>query len=65
MEKNQENISFLDMALQDIQTAELTQQIKLTDGMPDVGRILAVWGQVILRGKEWQDAEASVNGKTL
>ena len=65
MEKNQENISFLDMALQDIQTAELTQQIKLTDGMPDVGRILAVWGQVILRGKEWQDAEASVNGGVL
>lgn len=65
MERKPENISFLDKALQDIQTAELTQQIKLTDGMPDVGRIVASWGQVILRGKEWQDSEASANGGVL
>ena len=55
MERNAETISFLDTVLQDVQTAELTQQIKLSDGMPDIGRILAAWGQVILRGKEWQE----------
>lgn len=65
MERNPETISFLDTVLQDVQTAELTQQIKLTDGMPDIGRILASWGQVILRGKEWQEGEVTVNGGVL
>lgn len=65
MERNPETISFLDTVLQDVQTAELTQQIKLTDGMPDIGRVLAAWGQVILRGKEWQEGEVSANGGVL
>lgn len=55
-------ISCLDRVLQEVRTAELTQQIKLSDGMPDIGRILASWGQVILRSKEWMDAEAAVSG---
>ena len=65
MERNAESISFLNTVLQDVQTAELTQQIKLTEGMPDIGRILGAWGQVVLRGKEWQDEEAAVNGGVL
>ena len=65
MERNRETISCLDTVLQEVRTAELSQQIKLTDGMPDIGRILGAWGQVILRGKEWQDGEASANGGVL
>lgn len=55
-------ISCLDVALQEILNTELTQQIKLPDGMPDIGRIIASWGQVILRGKEWLDGEITANG---
>lgn len=64
MARNQERrtISCLDMVLREIRSAELTQQIKLTDGMPDIGRVLSAWGQVILRGKEWRDEEVSING---
>lgn len=64
MEMNRETaaISCLDPVLREVRAAELTQQIKLPDAMPDIGRILAGWGQVILRGKEWQEGEAAVNG---
>ena len=43
----------LSPALREIQNGEQTQEIKLTEGMPDVGRIVSAWGQPILRGKEW------------
>ena len=45
--------SCLNLAVRELQTSEQTQEIKLTEGMPDVGKILAAWGQPILRGKEW------------
>lgn len=47
----------LDTAVREIQNSEQSQEIKLTDGMPDIGRILSAWGQVILRGKEWRAEE--------
>ena len=28
-------------------------EVRLPDGMPDIGRVLGAWGQVIVRGKEW------------
>lgn len=43
----------LSTAVRELQNCEQTQEIKLTEGMPDVGRILSSWGQPILRGKEW------------
>ena len=46
-------LSCLCPAVREIQNSEQTQEIKLTEGMPDVGRILSSWGQPILRGKEW------------
>lgn len=48
------NILCLDTAMEEIQNSEQTQEIKLPDGMPDIGQILCSWGQVILRGKEWR-----------
>ena len=41
---------------------EQTQEIKLSDGMPDIGRVLAAWGQTILRGKEWRSDSVSFSG---
>lgn len=46
--------SCLDTAVREVQNQEQTQEIRLPDGMPDIGKILASWGQVILRGKEWR-----------
>ena len=37
----------------EIQSQEQTQEVRISDGMPDIGSIIGAWGQVILRGKEW------------
>lgn len=46
----------------DTQTREETQEIKISDGMPDIGRVLCAWGQYVIRGKEWRTGNAGVNG---
>ncbi len=52
----------LDTPLREIQNQELTQEMKLSDGMPDIGRVLSAWGQGILRGKEWRGDSVSLSG---
>ena len=52
----------LNPAVREMQNSEQTQEIKLTEGMPDVGRILAAWGQPILRSKEWSTGTLHYNG---
>ncbi len=56
---------FLAPVVREVQTQELTQEIRLSDGMPDVGRILCAWGQIVLRGKEWRSDEISANGGVM
>lgn len=43
----------LEEAIREVQTMELTQEMKVPDGLPDIGRVICAWGQVILRGKQW------------
>ena len=38
----------------EIQDQEQTQELRLEDGMPDIGRVLGAWGQALVRGKEWR-----------
>ena len=52
----------LETVLREVQNVEQTQEIKLPDGMPDIGRVLAAWGQTILRGKEWRSDSVSFSG---
>ena len=58
-------ISYLKPLLREVQAQEQTQELRLTDGMPDIGRILGTWGQVILRGKEWRGDSAACNGGVM
>ena len=51
--------------LRELQTQEQTQELRLTDGMPDIGRILGAWGQVIFRGKEWRGDTVSFSGGVM
>ena len=46
---------------QDVQTQEQTQEVKLAESLPDMGRVLGAWGQSVLRGKQWQAEEAEVS----
>lgn len=45
--------SCLGEVLREVKNTEQSQEIRLSDSMPDIGRILGAWGQVVLRGKEW------------
>lgn len=50
----------LKTALSQAKSEEQTQEVRLGDSMPDIGRVLGAWGQVLLRGKEWRG-----NGMTV
>ena len=53
---------FLKAAVREVHSTELTQEVRLSDGMPDIGRVLTSWGQIILRSKEWQSDLVTVSG---
>lgn len=64
MEMQFQNVacSCLDSCLREVQNSEGTLEIRVPDGMPDIGKILAAWGQPILRGKEWRSESISFSG---
>lgn len=49
----------------ELQIQEQTQEVRLTDGMPDIGKVLASWGQMVIRGKEWRSGSAGVSGGVM
>ena len=65
MQFSKSAIRCLGTALQDIRAAEVTQELRLPDGMPDIGRILTTWGQIQLRSKEWQGSSVQITGGIL
>lgn len=62
---NKTAIRALGTALQEVQNAEVTQELRLSDGMPDIGRVLTTWGQVIIRSKEWQGSTIGLAGGVM
>lgn len=56
---------FLAPAVREVTSAELTQEVRLSDGLPDIGRVLSSWGQIILRSKEWQQDQVTVSGGVM
>ena len=48
----EESIPCLLSAGGDIQDLEQVQEVKLPDSMPDIGRVVGCWGQLLIRGKE-------------
>ena len=62
---NKTIIPYLRTLKREVQTQELTQEVRLSDGMPDIGKILASWGQILLRGKQWNGSGAGANGGVM
>ena len=62
---NKENINCLRPVLTQVQTQEQTQEVRLPDALPDIGKILGCWGQVLVRGKEWRSNAMSCNGGVM
>lgn len=46
-------LEYMNCVVSQVHNSEQTQEIRLGDGMPDVGRVIGAWGQCVLRGKEW------------
>ncbi len=49
----------------EVQNQELTQELRLSDGMPDVGRVICAWGQSVLRSKEWNGDGMRISGGVM
>ena len=46
----------------EVRNLEQTQEIKLPDSMPDIGRVLAAWGQCVMRSKDWNTDSIGLSG---
>ena len=44
----------MDLCLREDRSSEETLELRIPEGMPDAGKILASWGQPLLRSKEWR-----------
>lgn len=44
---------------------EQTQELKLPDAMPDIGRVLCTWGQPIIRSKQWNAGRMTASGGVM
>ena len=53
---------YLRRAAWEIKNEEQTQEIRLADSFPDIGRILGTWGQPLVRSKEWHGSSMRVSG---
>lgn len=65
MQFHKNTCRYLKKAASQVRSQEFTQEIGLTEAMPDIGRTVGAWGQVVLRGKEWQGEQMVVSGGIL
>lgn len=62
---HKQDIVCMQLLAHQVQHQEQTQELKLTEQMPDVGKVLGTWGQVLLRGKEWNSGEVQMSGGVM
>ena len=62
-QKRQENC--LQQLYRQVHTQEQTQELKVDDTMPDIGHVLGAWGQILIRGKEWQNGCLTISGGVM
>ena len=62
LEFKKETFDWMPAIAGQVQTQEQTLELKLSDGMPDIGRVLGSWGQPVLRSKEWRGDSFSASG---
>lgn len=62
MQWNKKPCPYLKTVLRQVQNQEQTQEIRLPEDMPDVGRVLCAWGQPMLRNRQWRSDSMSLSG---
>lgn len=58
-------LACLQTAACEVKNVEQTQELRLPDSMPDIGKVLCCWGQVLLRGKEWRSGAMTAAGGVM
>ena len=58
-------VPYLKTVLSETGLQEQTQEVRIADGMPDIGRVICGWGQVLVRGKQWRAGSIGVNGGVM
>ena len=58
-------VSCLQKIRGDVQYQEQSQELRLPEGMADIGTILGAWGQVLIRSKEWRNGSMNVTGGVM
>ncbi len=61
MQFDKNPVAYLQKLSGGLRSQEQTLEVRLSDGMPDIGRVLGAWGQVIVRGKEWSNDAMTVS----
>ena len=56
---------YLQRLKRELQTQEQTQELRLPDGMPDIGRVIGAWGQPLVRTKEWRSGGMGISGGVM
>lgn len=56
------NIQYLDTVLREVRCQEQNQEIRLSDGMPDIGRVIGAWGMPVIHAKEWRRSSVAASG---
>lgn len=62
---SQNTFSYLKRAAWEVKNEEQTQEVKLSESMPDIGKILGIWGQPLIRSKEWRGSAMSASGGVM
>ncbi len=65
LEFEKQEFSCLRKVTGDTVSGEQTQEVRLPEGMPDASSVVAAWGQVLLRGKEWRSGGMHVSGGVM
>ncbi len=49
----------------DTRGVEETLEVKLTDNLPDIGKVLCGWGQALVRSKQWNRDSVGISGGVM
>lgn len=56
------DLNCMNRVLWEIKNQEQTLEMKLSEAMPDVGKVLGAWGQPMIRSKEWRGSSMGITG---
>ncbi len=62
MQWNKTPCACLQQKVRAVQNQEQTLEVRLPEGMPDIGSVLCAWGQVVVRSKEWRGDSMLLSG---